>query len=79
MIHRNRLMIALPLVAILALLASPAIAKKKSGSDHAKSHSSDHAAAGDKSKGSGSEKGSGSDDVSKALGTINGLVGGGPH
>jgi hypothetical protein len=67
-------MIALPLMALLAVSASPAMAKKKGGSDHAKSHSSDHA---DKSKGSG--KDSGPDDVSKALGTVNGLVGGGPR
>jgi hypothetical protein len=70
--QRNHLMITLSLVAMLALTASPAMAKK--GADHAKDHKSmTHvAAAGNSSKGSGGGLGG----LSAALGVFNGLVGG---
>jgi hypothetical protein len=80
MTQRNRLMIILPLVAMLAMSASPVMAKK-TDSDHTKSHSSaTHIAAGNTSKGSGTtSKGSGSDTLSTALAVFNGLIGGLPH
>jgi ABC-type oligopeptide transport system substrate-binding subunit len=73
MTQRNRLMIILPLVAMLAMSASPVMAKK-TDSDHVKSHSSaTHIAAGNTSKGSGSSS------LSTALAVFNGLIGGLPR
>ena len=72
MTHRNRLMIALPLAAVLAFSAFPALAKEKGGSDHTK----DHVAAGDKSKGSESKKDNGSSYLSNVLGAVKSVVGG---
>jgi hypothetical protein len=76
MTQRNRLMIILPLVAMLAMSASPVMAKK-ADSDHTKSHSSaTHIAATNIPKGSSNtSKGSGSNNLSTALAVFNGLIG----
>ena len=80
MTQRSRLMIILPLVAMLTISASPVMAKKID-SDHTKSHSpATHTATINTSKGSGNtSKGSGSDGLSTALAMFNGLIGGLPH
>jgi hypothetical protein len=73
MTQRSRLMIILPLIAMLAMSAPPVMAKK-ADSDHTKSHSSaTHIAATNTSKGSGS------DNLSTALAVFNGLIGGLPR
>jgi hypothetical protein len=70
--QRNRLMIAFSLVAMLAVSAAPAMAKK-GGGDHEKGHGSAmHVASAHGSKGSGG----GLDGLSTALGVFNGLMGG---